>query len=167
MSPQLAFSRAWFFKKYFSSTGTRAVLEKYCLKKQGPILSNFFLYITRRKRIFPKRITENTSDSENNSVGRTGNARLSTSSPRRRMVAWRQSFASALVVGIFRSPLIAVVVAGVLCDKVGMHPPSHLPQPATLPQSLAAPPPKRPKSRKIFFSSRVARPRAPAGPYTL
>ena len=153
MSPQLAFSRAWFFKKYFSSTGTRAVLEKYCLKKQGPILSNFFLYITRRKGIFPKRITENTSDSENNSVGRTGNARLPTSSPRRRMVAWRQSFASALVVGIFRSPLIAVVVAGVLCDKVGMHPPSQLPQPATLPPSLATRPLNARNLENIFFES--------------
>ena len=118
-----------------------------------------FLYITRRKKIFPKRITENTSDSENNSVGRTGNARLSTSSPRRRMVAWRQSFASApsslssLVVGIFRSPLIAVVVAGVLCDKVGMHPPSQLPQPATLQPSLATRPRNARNLENIFFES--------------
>ena len=57
------------------------MLEKYSLKKQGPIFSNLFLYITRGKKIFPKQIKGNTSDSENNSVGRTGNARLSTPPP--------------------------------------------------------------------------------------
>ena len=53
----------------------------------------------------------------------------------------------------FRSPLIAVVVAGVLCDKVGMHPPSQLPQPATLPPSLATRPLNARNLENIFFES--------------